>query len=443
MGKLGRDFKWNGRLEAPNSKLTKASVSEYYGSELPEGTTLLNGDPVDPIKIYKILRSPQALAEAVDQFKGLPLQTKHIPFKIDDHDKSIRIGSIGQDVEWKEPYIVGTVFVDDGDAINSIKKNEIVELSPSYKPTVRMESGQYNGEDYDGAFIKMMFDHVALVEIGRSGHDVRIGDKQLKKFNERGKALVANILGVIKKGVVSDSSQNAIIKAISDASGLKKSQFIYCVGGVAGKYVGDEEKKCIEDEVEKSLESVGDEEEVKITDEDPPKDPPTGDSDDTNDGNQNNPTYPPKDPPTGDEGGADSDALKKRIESLESENKRLKEDLDKQSKEVGDSVVKRIQIEQKQYQKALQLTQPLIGNLNDETVGDSATGIDLLRHAWKKTTGTNPSSNMDFNDLYLSLEAMLSKKPVGDAAPTKEVINDTSSRYAGLKNIRKGNGLGQ
>lgn len=444
MGKLTRDWKWNGRLEAPNSRLTKASVSEYRGSELPEGTTLSNGEPINPVQIYRILRSPQALSEAVEQFKGLPLQTKHIPFKIDDHDKSIRIGSIGQDVEWKEPYIIGTVFVDDGDAINAIKKNEIVELSPSYKPTVEMKSGEYNGEYYDGVFTKMMFDHVALVEIGRSGPDVRIGDKQLKKLNDKGKLLVSNILGVLKKGTVADSNKNSFIDQVIAASGLKKKQFIYCVGGIAGKYVGDEDKKAVEDEVEKTLENLGDEDKVKIAEED--KKPPTADGDGANgDGDGANGSDGKNQPPgntTGDDNTTELDALKEQIESLQSENKRLKEALDKKGEEVGDSALKILRKEQKQYQRALTLTQPIIGNLTEDTIGDSATGIDLLRHAWKKKVGTKPSNNMTFDDLYSAVEALAAPKNIGDSGQSQKNTEATLSRFPGLADVRKGFGQG-
>ncbi len=65
----------DGRLHVTSTVLTRACVSPYLGSEIP-GWAELN---LEPDKIYRVLRHPDALADAVDSFNNLPLLSEHTP----------------------------------------------------------------------------------------------------------------------------------------------------------------------------------------------------------------------------------------------------------------------------------------------------------------------------------------------------------------------------
>ena len=60
------------------------------------------------------------------------------------------------------------------DLIKAIESGEIVELSPAYTGSVEKTNGRYNGEAY--AYLQSIgcINHLAVVERGRSGSDLRI-----------------------------------------------------------------------------------------------------------------------------------------------------------------------------------------------------------------------------------------------------------------------------
>jgi hypothetical protein len=65
------------------------------------------------------------------------------------------------------------------DAIRVIEDESQRELSSAYRYSVRMEPGRTpEGEMYDGFMVpgSIIGNHVALVETGRAGHDVKVKD---------------------------------------------------------------------------------------------------------------------------------------------------------------------------------------------------------------------------------------------------------------------------
>ncbi len=66
-----------------------------------------------------------------------------------------------------------------------------------------MEKGKFMGEPYDGIMTDIYVDHVALVEQGRAGHDVRVADKRLKRqmsqLNKLGQNLVVVLIDFISQ----------------------------------------------------------------------------------------------------------------------------------------------------------------------------------------------------------------------------------------------------
>jgi hypothetical protein len=68
----------------------------------------------------------------------------------------------------------------DADAIDGIESGEQRELSAAYRYEPDMTPGTYQGVRYDGVMRDIEGNHVALVESGRAGSDVIVGDQALE-----------------------------------------------------------------------------------------------------------------------------------------------------------------------------------------------------------------------------------------------------------------------
>jgi uncharacterized protein len=165
----------DGRLHIGVSNITKATVNGYLGSEIPNGGALgLNGG-----QIYQLLRCPIELEKAVQSANNIQLMRKHVAVSADDPKKLDIVGSSGTDAAWNPPYITNSLVVWDSVAIAGIDTEEQTELSCSYRYVADMTPGEYQGQKYDGVMRDIIFNHIALVESGRAGHDVIVGDSIL------------------------------------------------------------------------------------------------------------------------------------------------------------------------------------------------------------------------------------------------------------------------
>ena len=92
------------------------------------------------------------------------------------------------------------------DLIKSIENGECYELSPGYECEILQENGSYNGEHYDYKQLLKNVNHLAVVEQGRTGHELRIQDEGIS-MNK--KISVKSLFDTIKKIVDTDSEQVA------------------------------------------------------------------------------------------------------------------------------------------------------------------------------------------------------------------------------------------
>lgn len=168
-----RSYDRDGRLRVQVSPITKATVNPYYGREIPDYTEL----GLDPNTVYYLFRDPLELERAVSTFTNLPLLIKHKPVSAEDHPKELVVGTTGSNAEWCDPYIHIDLVVWDVVAIAGIESKEQAELSSSYHYEADMTPGEYQGMRYDGVMRNIKGNHVALVDIGRAGHDVVVHDQ--------------------------------------------------------------------------------------------------------------------------------------------------------------------------------------------------------------------------------------------------------------------------
>ena len=184
--KSARSYDADKRLHVSATNISKAAVNPYLGSEIPNWQQL----GLESGKIYKLFRDPDELAKAAPTFNNLPLLSKHVPVDADDHRPDLVVGSTGSDASFKPPYLQTSLVVWARDAIDGIETQRQKELSSAYRYTAVMEPGEYNGEMYDGRMTNIIGNHVALVEVGRAGPDVVVGDSNPfedtpMKFNKK------------------------------------------------------------------------------------------------------------------------------------------------------------------------------------------------------------------------------------------------------------------
>jgi 8-oxo-dGTP pyrophosphatase MutT (NUDIX family) len=167
-----RSFDGDGRLHISETNICMACISPYHGSEIPDWEEL----GLDPDKIYRLFRPPEELEKATPTINGIQLMRQHIPVDADDHQPWDVAGAVGTTARWEDPYIKNGLTIWVAEDIDGIKTKKKYELSPGYFYRAVMEPGIFKGEAYDGKMVDIVFNHLALVEEGRQGPSVSIGD---------------------------------------------------------------------------------------------------------------------------------------------------------------------------------------------------------------------------------------------------------------------------
>jgi len=166
----------NGWYEIKRNPLSKEGVFQYGGATLAAA-----GCDADPSRMYKVYRPASELSaqECIDSFKLLPWIDDHAmlgdkPGMIPAEQKGVQ-GVIGEDVFFEDGYLFGNIKVFSetlADNIDAGKK----DLSAGYRCNYRMESGIFNGEEYDAIQFDIRGNHLALVAEGRMGKEVSVLD---------------------------------------------------------------------------------------------------------------------------------------------------------------------------------------------------------------------------------------------------------------------------
>lgn len=196
-----RSYSADGHLHVSGCNISKANVCPYYGREIPNYQAL----GLDANRIYRLYRDPEELRAAADSFRNLPLLIRHVPVTADFPQRESWVGTIGSDISFDGTYLrAGQLSVWTQDAIGLIETDAQRELSSSYRYTADMTPGvhpEYGA--YDGVMRNIVGNHVAMVEEGRAGSDVRINDQlpsELRNMGPKRKArllLLAAAAGVV------------------------------------------------------------------------------------------------------------------------------------------------------------------------------------------------------------------------------------------------------
>ena len=251
-----RRYDDNGYLFVDESPILRAGILEYLGEELIDGGSPdVDGQKIDPEKTYKVYISPEELAKGADSFRLLPLVNGHEWLGMDGEDaKGRQEGSSGEKVTIKgDMLFVPLKFT--GDGILADLKDGKEELSASYTNKLS-KSGV---SDYDFIASDIKGNHIALVERGRCGSDVRVLNKimeksQMKSKNEMklvidGKEIDLGKFFEQEAGEEAHEGTGAITE--SDNDSVDKRKLIDEVGGILKGKVDEELWRTVIEKLEK------------------------------------------------------------------------------------------------------------------------------------------------------------------------------------------------
>ena len=169
----------NGYLHVSGNALTRDQVAPYYGFELPEH------EGIEAERIYYAYRPGEELRKSLDTYNGVPLLIEHEFDSAEAPLKDKRVGSIGTNAAWDEPFLRNDLTVWDKGAIEKIMDGSLRELSCGYTFSPEWKPGKTaDGIEYDLVMRDIKCNHVALVERGRAT-GCKVADASLPIDNEK------------------------------------------------------------------------------------------------------------------------------------------------------------------------------------------------------------------------------------------------------------------
>ncbi len=162
----------DGKLRISKAHISKANVCPYAGHEIPNWESF----GLDPEKIYYLYRDPDELRKAAETSNGVQVLRKHIPVSADDHQPWDTIGASGTDAEFNDPYLDNSLVIWTQDAIDAINSGEKKQISMGYHYRFDPTPGVVDGQKFDGIMRDLSVNHLAMVENGRAGDEVAVGD---------------------------------------------------------------------------------------------------------------------------------------------------------------------------------------------------------------------------------------------------------------------------
>lgn len=256
----------NGFLIVRNNPIAKAGVFEYLLSELKAD---INENEDRVIKVY---RPFDELIKVKDTFANKPIKMNHIWVGEEDYKAD---GAIGSDISVDDENLMlrADLIIYNPDLIKAIENGEMVELSPAYTGEEQEQEGRFNGEDYEFVQKIICVNHLAVVETGRSGKDLRIQDKlnqKMEDFRQMKKKFRDSFFKHMKKYFDEDevSKQDEETKEDEDTIEQKqddKRELIREIMAISAKDVsefegGEEEKERLIAELAEKLAYTEDEE---------------------------------------------------------------------------------------------------------------------------------------------------------------------------------------
>jgi len=96
--------------------------------------------------------------------------------------KRRKIGSTGETTKQDGEFLKASFVITDQDAIDDVDKGRM-QLSPGYRASVVMQSGNFQGEHFDAIQVNRKYNHLALCDRARGGANIRLhlDEKEIDK----------------------------------------------------------------------------------------------------------------------------------------------------------------------------------------------------------------------------------------------------------------------
>src|SRR5262249_25658712 len=142
--------------------LTRVGVFEYTG---------VDGHPI------REYRPPEEVfnSDSMSMLKGAPITLDHPPEPIKPENfRTYNVGHVADDVRRQGDKVAATLYLQDQAACKAIEAGRR-ELSCGYHTDVDETPGVApDGQPYDRIQRNISYNHLALVDSGRAGHDIRL-----------------------------------------------------------------------------------------------------------------------------------------------------------------------------------------------------------------------------------------------------------------------------
>lgn len=180
-----------------DNPLSKVGVFPYLGRQI--------SSELEPDKIYNVLRPEEELnnEETLQSFKLVPIVDDHTMLGTKEgmtpaEEKGVH-GVIGDDVYFKDGIIYGDLKIF-SETLKEEIENGKKELSMGYFCDYELKDGEFNGEQYQAVQRNLKINHVALVDEGRMGADVRVMDSKI----------VFDCMDILKDNLTQKEGKNAL-----------------------------------------------------------------------------------------------------------------------------------------------------------------------------------------------------------------------------------------
>lgn len=150
----------NGMMRV-DANLTRIGVFHYLRAD---GTTL------------RELRRPEQVfdPESVQSFRMVPVTNEHPPVEVTaDNAREYAVGSVSDSVHRDGDFLRSSLMLFDKKAVADVEAGK-AEISCGYTCDLDFTPGKWDGEPYDAVQTRIRGNHVAIVERGRAGPEVRI-----------------------------------------------------------------------------------------------------------------------------------------------------------------------------------------------------------------------------------------------------------------------------
>jgi len=224
-----------------DNPLSKVGVFPYLGRTI--------SDELEPDKIYQVLRPEEELSndDTLNSFKLVPIVDDHTmlgtkPGMQPAEEKGVH-GVIGDDVYYKDGIIYGDLKIF-SETLKEEIENGKKELSMGYFCDYELKEGEFDGIPYQAIQRNLKINHVALVDEGRMGADVRVLDHKLT-FDSIKEIKMAKLQTKPAIALDEDIEEITKDKCNTQDEDVDKRQLIDEIGGILKDKVDEELWKTI------------------------------------------------------------------------------------------------------------------------------------------------------------------------------------------------------